>query len=61
MFTTQKNYLLRSLAILREINIRVEIKPFPIPNINDLLQNLGKTTRILTCKVIRFNHGKLSY
>ena len=40
MFTIPKpDKSLRSLADLRELNKRIKRKPFPIPKINDLLQN----------------------
>jgi hypothetical protein len=35
----QPDKTLRCLADLRELNKRIQRKPFPIPKINDLLQN----------------------
>ena len=44
----KKNQMIRFLTDLRQVNKRIKRKPFPLPNINDLLQKLEGFTYATT-------------
>jgi hypothetical protein len=59
MFTTLKlDGSLRSLADLREVNKVIKRKPFPLPKITDMLQNLRVLCMLY---IIGFKYGILPY
>jgi hypothetical protein len=64
MFTIAKpDKTLRSLADLRELNKRIKRKPFPIPNINDLLHKIERfyLATLLDLNMVYYHIGLTPY